>query len=95
MFDWFARFRGKGMSTNLPPEMLQRYVPPGYYAAPVTEILQHLEMPTNMAGRRLDEMPVQARPTDAVWREPDVLWLWPRPDPSKRWRLFIQEDTRP
>lgn len=67
-----------------------------FVAPPLTEISFYTEMPIDKTnGKALTEFKVVGRPTIALWTKGDVLWLWPRPDPSKRWRLFIQEDTRP
>lgn len=59
---------------------------------PLTEIEMWEEWPDTLVDEKLFDM--RGRPTLAK-RGLLIAALWPRPDPSKRWRLFIQEDTRP
>lgn len=65
-------------------------------APPLTELTLWTEVPINQVdGKPVTDLKVVGRPSVAVWTMGDVVLLWPAPDPSKRWRLFIQEDTRP
>ena len=87
---WFSRFRGRVMSAKVPP--LIREAPDGYFAAPVTELMPWEGVPPKALDGSTRE--IVGRPTVGHWPTISAA-LWPRPDPSKRWRLFIQEDTRP
>jgi len=61
----------------------------------LTELALYTEMPLTTDGQPVFNLKVVGRPNLGLWMAGDEVLMWPSPDPTKRWRLFIQEDTRP